>query len=423
MKIYFALTVSLFVKSAAAFSAYAPASSVINLEEYTERDVWTMDSWATEYGVQRAEGVELTTYDGVDYSVMTQADLSAGSPVLCVPEGMVMTSSKAAEEFGGSLAQAEQRLVEAGIGYKIPGFHVFCKIIAEYEKGDASPWYPWLNSLPRRFNTGAAMTYACFACLPPYAAWLCMSERVHSVNFQKAIQTTPFSEDIKSNTYLQKWAYNVMVTRSFVWNGEKVIAPMADMLNHGSETEAELSLDEAGNCMVYATRDVPAGSPVRISLGDSTNPSPIFATYGFLDESAPATFCKLMDLQDEMQQLGYDFSDLLFYKDTGDIAMPVYDTVLYSILMKNDPGTAENFAGAVRSGDEATKSEYHGQYFPYTKEELQKHVDSTLRDIDGWMAKASSYDPSTHPRAPLILQHNEFVKETFSRVKQNLDNM
>ena len=113
--------------------------------------------------------------------------------------------------------------------------------------------------------------------------------------------------------------------------------------NHGTETEVEVNFDDGGNCNVYASKDIPAGSPLRMSLGDPTNPSPLFATYGFLDESSPATFCKMMDKRDEMQALGYDFSNLLFYKDTGDISPEVYDVVLYSLLGNADPGLQQAF--------------------------------------------------------------------------------
>ena len=174
---------------------------------------------------------------------------------------------------------------------------------------------------------------------------------------------------------------------------------------------------------MYASKDNPAGSPLRMSLGDPTNPSPLFATYGFLDESSPATFCKMMDKRDEMQALGYDFSNLLFYKDTGDISPEVYDVVLYSLLGNADPGLQQAFYQAVVSGDEATKNQYHQQYFQYTLDELKNHVNKTLRELESLNQKARSYDPRTHPRVPVILKHNDFVKETFLRVKANLDTM
>jgi hypothetical protein len=190
----------------------------------------------------------------------------------------------------------------------------------------------------------------------------------------------------------------------------------------GTFTEVEMSFDEQGNCMVYASTDVPAGSYLRMSYGDPTNPTPLFARYGFLDESSPATFCKLLHMEKEMRTLGYDFYNLLFYKDTGDISPEVYDVVLYSIL-NSDPINQEGFYEAVIRGDEVTKNAYHQQYLSYTVDELRKHVDGTLRDLDKLTGKARSLDPRTHPRVPVILKHNDFVKETFLRVKANLDQM
>ena len=32
------------------------------------------------------------------------------------------------------------------------------KILAEYENGQQSPYYPWLNAMPRQFFNGVAMT-------------------------------------------------------------------------------------------------------------------------------------------------------------------------------------------------------------------------------------------------------------------------
>lgn len=57
--------------------------------------------------------------------------------------------------------------------------------------------------------------------------------------------------------------------------------------NHGTETEVEISYDGNGDCYAYATYDIPAGSPLRVSYGDPTDPTPLFARYGFLDETSP----------------------------------------------------------------------------------------------------------------------------------------
>jgi hypothetical protein len=145
---------------------------VVDLDENAPRDVYTMESWCVNCGVQKADGFQLVSSNnnyqqqqedgggGVDFYAMTQQPLPAGSPVLFVPNEMIFSSSKAAQEFGGALlGPAENQLTQANLGYNIPLFRVFCNVLAEYEKGEESPWFPWLNSLPRRYNNGASMTF------------------------------------------------------------------------------------------------------------------------------------------------------------------------------------------------------------------------------------------------------------------------
>lgn len=57
-----------------------------------------------------------------------------------------------------------------------------------------------------------------------------MSERTNFVNFQKALKYVPLGEETKRDVAVVKWAYNVAVTRSFEFNGDRRIAPMGDMV-------------------------------------------------------------------------------------------------------------------------------------------------------------------------------------------------
>ena len=110
---------------------------------------------------------------------------------------------------------------------------------------------------------------------------------------------------------------------------------MADMFNHhGSETEIELAYDESGNCYAQTIIDVPANSPLRMSYGDPANPSFLLARYGFLDESSPASFCKILpsSVSEEMKNLGYAHNRMLFYKDTGDVYRKRSRTSFYTWL-------------------------------------------------------------------------------------------
>lgn len=406
-----------------------------------DRNVHAMQEWAYQCGIQTSDGLDLmgretdtTRSTGIDYSIVTSTDLPAGSPVIFVPSEVVLSSTKAGQEFGTILSDGEEQLANAGLLHQIPLFRLFIKILVEYERGAQSPYYPWLESLPRRFNTGSSMTYACFDTLPPYAAWLSSNERTIYKNFHRVLLTIGgdvVSKKTKANKTIVLWAYNIATTRSTEVNGEYFIAPLVDYLNHGSDPEAEVSFDEDGNCMVYAIQDIPAGSPIRISYGDPRDPSPLFARYGFLDKTAPASFCKLIDMQKEMDELGLSFVDLLFYKDTGDCSPEVYDLLLYDILSKeDDPSLQARFKDACLADDFETKSSFHQQYFSATLSALKDHVNDTLTELEKlkeivefWNDRPSmAYSPK-HPRLPVIMSHNDFVTQTFERVKSNLDQM
>lgn len=139
---------------------------MVDINESVPRDVWTMDQYMTDCGVQRSEG--LSIYDssihnqeaGTDFSLMTQTNIPAQSPVLCVPANMILSSKELREgELKGIVEPAEEYLDIMGVEKtEVPMFHLFLKILIEYEKGDASPWFPWMNSLPRHYYNGASMT-------------------------------------------------------------------------------------------------------------------------------------------------------------------------------------------------------------------------------------------------------------------------
>jgi len=401
-------------------------------DEYTPRDVYGMEQWALQNGVQKVDGVELAsaTSDGMDWQLITNQDIPVGNPVLYVPAGMVMSSNAIRDELGGNLEAAENALVQQDVltAQRLPLFRLMVKILMEYENGQDSPYFPWLNSLPKRFYNGVAMTDTCFECLPPYASMLAKAERDNYLSFCFAIRQgyMELESSTTDNDVIVQWAYNVALTRfTEVWQPtrQKLIAPMADMFNHASNPNVEVTFDEEGNCVVQATDNIPAGSPLTISLGNPSNPTPIFATYGFLYNDCSTVFCKALHLLPQIEDLGYNFNDLLFQVDNGNVATKVYDIFLYKMLQDNDMSLAEQFLTACRTNNEDLRQSFHQEYFGYTLNALQEHVGSILYDVDRLTQKAQSLDLNTHPRAPIIVAHNNLVRETFSRTQVNLQNV
>jgi|EP00970_Alexandrium_tamarense_P012195 hypothetical protein len=414
--------------------------AAISTDENTPRNIPPFQSWCAEMGVQQMDGLDLYTQDGgVDYMAITTVDIPAGTTILYVPSGMVLSSDRVAEELNaisnGGVADAVNQLGRIGGGSSVPKFYLFIKMLMEYENQENSPFYPWLDSLPRLYFNAVSMTDFCYECLPPLVFNLSRTEKVKFDNFLQVIKKVDVVSDyVKSNEEVLKWAFNSVYTRTYCHKDgqnedDVALTPFADYFNHGTDTEVEVCFDEEGNCMAYTTTDVAANSPLRISYGCPTNPSFLFARYGFLDQTCPATFCKMMDIPrtPENVNMGMDFSKMLFYHDTGDISQEVLDLVLYAKVLTNlkyDPNRGDvkrQFYDAHMQGDEATKAMMHEQFRPEVVKEILNHVDTFLKLLDSLERKSEGKDAATHPRLPLILEHNQFVKETFWKVKSNLE--
>jgi len=315
-------------------------------------------------------------------------------------------------------------LGKLGAAAQANDFSLFVKILVEYEQGDDSSFFPWLNSLPRLYFNAVSMTSFCYECLPPLVFSLSRTEKVRFDNFKTVLKKVPFvSPQVTSNETVLKWAFNIVTTRSFETNTQdKAIVPMGDMFNHGTDVDVELQYDEQGNAYAVSTTDIPPGKPIHMSYGDPTNPSKLFATYGFLDESSPATFCKIMNITPtpELRDIGLDFSRMLFFKETGEISQEVWDVILYDFL-KGDKQAQQGFYQAHMGGDFQTKQQYHQHYLYDTSTILKKHVDDFIATLDTLGQKTAGKDMNEHPRIPVILQHNEFVRQTFLTVKNSLD--
>lgn len=155
------LFISLSVYDATSFCPSSSSTSLnVLISEYATREVYPMETWAAFNGMQKADGVELYTSDDKDYELITQSPITAGSTILYVPSDIVLNSDSILYEMGDYyIAEAEASLVEIeSTAQRLPLFRLMVKILVEYEQLEKSAYYPWLNSLPRVFYNGVAMT-------------------------------------------------------------------------------------------------------------------------------------------------------------------------------------------------------------------------------------------------------------------------
>ncbi|KAL9188859.1 hypothetical protein ACHAXT_011349 [Thalassiosira profunda] len=409
----------------------------VDVAENAARNTFAFDLWANNNGIQRVDGFKLVDEGGerdLDRQVYatTTTDVPSGSPVLFVPEALILSSNKAIAELRGpEMEEVELYLANAEAETQYRQYYLMLKILLEVQKGRESQWYQWLDSLPRFFTNACSMTDFCLLCLPPLMKKLAEEERESQERLgTESIAMVPFlGDDIKNNPRLVKWAYQIAYTRAVETDdGDLQIVPMGDYFDHGSESvEIQPSYDDAGNYYAYTTYDVSAGQPLRISYADPRNPSHLFARYGFLDEESPATYCKLLPptVNQDMLDLGYSHDRMLFYK-SGEVADEVWDIFLYTHLSATNLDDQQALMTAHRTGDYESKLALHEAYYVDTSAALLDHVDGFLEDIDKLIEKADTIgvtDPNSvyirfeHPRLPLIHRHNLFVRETFQNVR------
>lgn len=274
--------------------------------EMAPRNLPPLEDWATNSGIQKVDGLELYTEDGLDWQYITTQDIPTGTTLMFIPADVCLSSSAVAQELNamspsGGVASAVDKLNKIGGGSSVADFYLFVKYLVEFEAQENSPYFAWLDSLPRLYYNSVSMTDFCYECLPPLVFSLSRLEKVKFDNFKQVLSNVDVVSDyIKSNEEVLKWAFNAVYTRAYAdkdgQGSDVTITPLGDMFNHATFPNVEVYFDENMNGMVYTTQDVAANTPLTISYGCPTNPSFLFARYGFLDESSPATFCKMMDI-------------------------------------------------------------------------------------------------------------------------------
>ena len=74
---------------------------------------------------------------------------------------------------------------------------------------------------------------------------------------------------------------------------------------------------------------------------------------------------------------------------------------------------------AHEQGNYEQKQMLREQYYAYTSQALLEHIEDFIAQLDKLSLKADEriQNMDDHPRLPLILAHNEFVRTTFLTVR------
>jgi hypothetical protein len=110
---------------------------------------------------------------------------------------------------------------------------LFLKVLKEYDLGTESPYYAWLDALPRKFNTAVNFRDVETDCLPPFVKFLSLRDQNNYSLFARTLKelyTPEISDETKNNMDITKWAFNVVFTRARESFGAAEIIPYVTVL-------------------------------------------------------------------------------------------------------------------------------------------------------------------------------------------------
>lgn len=422
-------------KSTAVFSTYSALQTQqayqIDVNPTSPRDGQNFMTWANQNGIVM-ENYQIQPIEGdVNWGVVSPQGGTAGSQALAVPCMLRITTPNIRQQDFPHLEPlinqwilTQSKRFQNGDIELANHFYLFLKVLKEWEMGENSPYFAWLNALPRTFNTAVNFSPTETESLPPFVRFMSRRDQSNWDLFIKTLNgahTPGISEATKNDPIITNWAFNVVFTRARASFGEAEIIPMSDMLNHNSVPNVDVQYDNEGNVHVVFLRDVMPGEQLFKCYGHPTNPSRLLATYGFMDQSPPATFCKMFpnsEPNEEMRNLGFDYTTMVFYPENGGIAEAVWDVMLYTILGKTDPPSQQQFYQAHMQGDMQTKQQFHQHYLPQSSHALMDHVNNMLVALQTSDEKVQKLGANT--KSEMFRIHNQVVTDTFLKVRKEL---
>jgi len=400
--------------------------------------------WAVSVGGAQPHNYQLSTTGGAsNWGAVSTAPCAAGDVLLTVPRECRITSQDWREQH----ADVYDTILAASLGEQNDGqvylaSHacLWLRVLQEYELQEASPFFPWLDALPREFATAVEFDDFELSCLPPFVKYLANVDRGHYSEFLalRPQLTGLLSEETLQDEELLRWAFNVVVTRARASpgdSGEAEIIPLSDMMNHAYNANADPQYDDDGNVHVVATQDINQGNTALCKCyGQPLNPSRFMSTYGFFDVAPPVTYAKFMPDQLEQDEqlaelVGYDDykNRLVFGVENGDVSPDVWNCMTYLVLAaEGDSDAQQAFYQACTAGnDEATIQQIQDLYGAATVQALAEHVNEVLTEIDECQETMDEGGGMglQHKHLPVIRRHNEFVRQVFKKVQWNLQQM
>lgn len=446
----------------------------LQLEQH--RDMQPLSSWARSQGVVLADGIQLTEDTLGDWSLSTSKRFERGRAIMSVPSHLILSSDVNDDSF---LCNVYAWIVETGTQSQqdyLPEYMLVYKIIKEVYLGEFSPWYAWLQCLPRTFSTGLYLDE-----LERYQVERMAGKYIRSQDsqyhdclslIQKLISSQGTNADdlIPTDFYqwmiefpynnnnddddedlsfdnLVRWAFTVVFTRSWRSPDRKhaQIVPLGDLANHDSQlANLQPSFHQKdGAFQFYTTNDIDVVEPTSLgnlylSYGLSYAPARYLVLFGFCDVTAAYIDAQLDFLEDDDSSddnysgmdggkwpTTLDPSQLVVSTTNGALSEDVWIAFLYKILQENDPEMIPKIRKAFADEDDRDSGDMLLEQLLETWElkiamEIEAYY-QRLMETDFAPIIASEYDLAEHPNLSMIINYNLFIRDTYLNVLKHVN--
>ena len=369
---------------------------------------------------------------------------------MSVPRDVVVSS----QDGRSSLTAEEADIVVSalqsdGLETYAPEFFLMLRLLQEVRAANAEQQQnnggigmlgPWLDSLPAEFDMGIYFDEVERGYLPQLASKLLDLQERQLAAFRRACDALAGHDERHAALFeagdiddgaddIVKWAFSIVFSRS--WRSpsnpeDARIVPLADNFNHGEEANVivEEPEGEGGATTVVLKTDVERDTELKLSYGPGYDPSRFLIIFGFFDETVREVFCGVAftDPSEELVQLGATDRSAMIYRDDGAISNAVWDSTLH-VTLSQKPDEQKAFYEARINDDAETFQALHRKYRLEIALSLKNHAEAVLNTeyLVPSDQELSKIDVKKHPRLPMILKHNRFMRKVFGNVKDRLE--
>jgi hypothetical protein len=466
------LGVRVVVQHYATTSSEDPSLSEEPSSYHRRRDLEPLFVWAVRSGVEFAHGVEMVEDNNNtgNWGVVMTGAQEEGTAIMTVPTKLILSS----DHFTGMDVRhwMEQQTISSMLDdyhpkeEYLPECLLMLRLLEERSKGKASLWYPWLESLPTSFSTGLYMNDLERSHVQRMAApflqeqdrqWhACRTTILSLVHGQGPGIPSDLKEWLLTRETLQdtlRWAFSVVFTRS--WRTpdgrQAILVPLGDLLNHDSQmanvqpcfrqddassASSSSSISSSSSlhlCLTKATTDAGAGTSsssstrteLQLTYGMSEHPARFLVIFGFCDVTAPYVDAHIVDCFGTDAILSewplIDTTQLVVSTTDGAIAEEVWNVFLYRVLQQYDPAQFRRLQQQEEEDDgDALLEELLMEWEWTVALELKGHIQRVLNTMYPQIV-VNELDLWNHPRLPMIVHHNKFMRETFLRVLNHVN--